>query len=284
MNRSGPSDQAGHPVSPSPASGAPTATHLHLSRLTREEEAALFTLVAAGQSAAAELKLSAPDAAQRASLERQVAAGAAARHTIFEGMRRLAESQARQVARYFAAPEEDLTQQALLKLDQLIDRFDPARGARFSTYVYRSLRRDLYSATNLTGVRFTGADLRLAHEMRRHEERGVTTDLELAFHLGVTPADIQRIRLIRSYEIVSLEASGIELTVPPSDDLVDLRLMVETLPAPLQHIVRMRFGLPPYYDVHRLGEIAEATGCTVVIVKRLLRQATLTLRAQLSAA
>jgi RNA polymerase sigma factor (sigma-70 family) len=254
-----------------------------LSQFSPAEEQALFVAARAGRQARAELGLCRLDAERGALLEQQMEAGEAAHSVIFQGMQRLAESLARATARRFACSEVDLTQQALIKLNQLIESFDEMRGVRFSTYAYRSLQRDLVTAARsgkmVTTIPHWGW---LASEVQVRESQGAVDERALAFELGVTPADIREVQKQRQYRAVSLEEGEQELAVlPPDDEDMDLHRALQRLPATAQLIIKMRFGFPPYHESHKLGEIAEATGCSTTTVKRILGQATTLLRQNL---
>lgn len=124
--------------------GSPAVLYLReISRarlLTAEEEVTLARAVRAGAGAAAELRDAGQAHPRRAELEQTVEDGKAARRRLIESNLRLVVSLAR---RYLGRGLSflDLVQEGNLGLNRGIDKYDPERGYRFSTYVYWWIRQ-----------------------------------------------------------------------------------------------------------------------------------------------
>lgn len=113
--------------------------------LTAEREIELGALRIAGDAAAVELERRRDelDAEQRAELERRVAGGAAARAELVESNLRLVVS----IAKKYRSPTRDmleLIQEGNIGLMRSAEKFDPAAGARFSTYAHWSIQQAIH--------------------------------------------------------------------------------------------------------------------------------------------
>jgi RNA polymerase primary sigma factor len=165
------------------AAGSPAVLYLReISKarlLTAPEEISLAQDVRAGREAEERLQENSTAEASRADLERQAAAGRAARRRLIESNLRLVVSVARRyIGRGMAFL--DLVQEGNLGLNRGIDKYDPDRGFRFSTYVYwwirqaitraiadhgRTIRLPVHIIDFLTQVQRTSHEL--AHETGR---------------------------------------------------------------------------------------------------------------------
>ena len=101
--------------------------------LTADEEQELGRRVRAARLAAEELRRPALTPEQRAQLDAVIATGEAARRRFVEANQRLVVSVARRY-RGHGLDLEDLVQEGNLGLLRAIERFDPERGLKFSTY------------------------------------------------------------------------------------------------------------------------------------------------------
>jgi RNA polymerase primary sigma factor len=166
-------------------------------------------------------------------------------------------------------PLMDLIQEGNIGLMRAIDRFEPSRGLRLSTYATWWVRQAINRAVANQGraIRLPAylqdrmhKMYRVAHEMEQELGRTPSDD-ELASNLEVTPEDIQSMRSA-AVPVTSLDEplseddddsplAQIEDTdIVPLDDLVARRLLresmdraLEELPARYAMIVRMRYGM-----------------------------------------
>jgi len=111
--------------------------------LDPDEERRLAETIVAGRQAAAALETAAPE--ERAELERLVAAGEAARQQMAEANLRLVVSVARRY-QHRGLPLADLIQEGNVGLLRAIDKFEPERGYKFSTYAYWWIRQAITRA------------------------------------------------------------------------------------------------------------------------------------------
>ncbi len=110
--------------------------------LSAQEEVELAERIAAGRVAQAALAAG-PDPADRPDLEAVAAAGTAARDRFIAANLRLAN---RMAGRYRRLLGDDAVQEAVVGVIKAVDRFDPAKGYRFSTYAAWWIRQALTDA------------------------------------------------------------------------------------------------------------------------------------------
>lgn len=109
-------------------------------RLTKEEEEVLFLLVRQGQEAKEQLKKNYLTDDEKSILEGQVEKAADAKKKLFTANMYLIDNvkyQYNEICRYWL---EDVQQDAAIKLMECIERYDPDRGAAFSTYAERCIK------------------------------------------------------------------------------------------------------------------------------------------------
>lgn len=149
--------------------------------LTRTDEVALSQRIAAARDARARLERGDLDAAQRRELRRTVAAGDAARDTFIESNLRLVVSIAK---RYQASglPLLDLIQEGNLGLIRAVERFDGAKGFKFSTYATWWIRQAISR-----GIVNTGRAVRLPADIADLVRRVTAASAELTARDGRAP-------------------------------------------------------------------------------------------------
>ena len=189
-------------------------------------------------------------------------------------------------------PIDDLVQVASIGLLKAIDRFDPDRGVRFSTYAVPTIIGELKRH-----FRDTGWALRVP---RRLQERSLllrATVSELGQTLGRSPTVqeiaestdlseedvLEAMEAVHAHSIESLDAPfddepGVRNSVGAEDDAIELlegwanvAPLLRTLPERERHLLYFRFvcGMPQ-------SQIAERLGISQMHVSRLLAR---TLRA-----
>jgi RNA polymerase sigma factor (sigma-70 family) len=143
--------------------------------------------------------------------------------------------------------QDDLAQWARIGLCDAVERFDPHRGTRFSTYGVWWIRHAVRRAIDNAGlVRVPVCQQRAGkHGFARpaisldspiNEEEGESTYLSLIPDEDTTDAHSQ----------LDLQA-----------DLMGMLRAIEALGPREQQIIRMRYGLRPYGRAHTLGEIGD---------------------------
>jgi RNA polymerase primary sigma factor len=202
-------------------------------------------------------------------------------------------------------PLMDLIQEGNIGLMRAIDRFEPSRGLRLSTYATWWVRQAINRAVanQSRAIRLPAYLQDRLHKMHRvsqelEQELGHTpNDEELADSLEVTPKDVEVLRSA-AVPVVSLDApisndddeapmAQLEDTdVVPLDDLVARRILresmeraLEQLPARYAMIVRMRYGMDG--DRPRtLEDIAQKLNLSRERVRQIERDAFTRLRLQ----
>ncbi len=209
------------------------------------------------------------------------------------------ESFAYSLARRFAGPSlkrDELGQVAAVGLIKAIDRFDPDRGVRFTTFAARTINGELKRYLRDSGwslrvprsLQELGLEAKLAAEQLEQSEGREPTLDELAEHIDADPGEVGQALLARkSFSATSLDAPrGDEdaralRDVLPSHDArldmapewSDLSLVMDQLPEREQRILYLRF----YEDLSQ-AEIAERVGISQMHVSRLLARSVESLR------
>ena len=210
---------------------------------------------------AAEAKVSAPQ------LRQQLRRAERAQERMVTGNLRLVVSVARKYA-HFQLELEDLIQEGTLGLIKAVDRFDPARGYRFSTYAYWWIREGISRALadKSRSIRLPVHMVDLLSKLRRAQqtlwqELGRNPSLaELSAATGLKPLDIRE-ALFRAQEPLSLDSAyaGQEdlrlmdslrcSATPPQERLMeghlrkDLETILEELPETEAELLRLRYGI-----------------------------------------
>ncbi|CAG0946370.1 RNA polymerase sigma factor SigB [Anaerolineae bacterium] len=272
--------------------------------LTIAQEQALTQAVARGRSAAKKLartRGSLNDTTRRR-LRRDIAQALTARDELVRSNARLVISIAK---RYqdLGLPLMDLIQEGNLGLLRAIDRFEPARGLRLSTYATWWVRQGINRAVANQGrtIRlpaYLHDRLHRLHQVSQTLEQSLgraPNDAELARQLAIPPDDIRSLRTLAA-PVVSLDdtlsddddESALEqmedTQITPVDELVARRLLrtsleraLEKLPARLALIVRMRYGLNNNRP-HTLESIARKLSLSRERVRQIERDAFARLR------
>ncbi len=205
---------------------------------------------------------------ERADMARTISEGHAARARLIEMNLRLVISVAR---RYIGRglPLEDLIQEGNLGLFRAVEKYDPKRGWRFSTYAYWWIRQGVTRAIadQSRTIRMpvhTGQLLTRLGEVRRQLEQRLGYDpspIEIAAETGLS---VERIleTLVAAREPLSLESTILGTDdstladVVPDDSVADAQEMVEMderrtkveevlemLTPRERAVIRLRFGL-----------------------------------------
>jgi len=211
---------------------------------------------------------------------------------------------ARFLARRFVdrgEPIDDLLQVALLGLLKAVDRFDPARGLRFSTFATPTILGELKRHFRDRGwaVRVPRRVQELHVQLNRlvgllSQELGRSpTPLEIAERGGVSEEDVlEAMEAGGLYRLVSLDGSltddddGPELSLQLGVDdrgferverRVEIEDLLDALPDRERHIVLLR-----YFDGLTQSEIANEVGISQMHVSRLLTRSLEALRSRVA--
>ena len=138
-------------------------------------------------------------------------------------------------------PLMDLIQEGNMGLIEAVDRFDPDRGFRLSTYAVHWIRRAILLAINNSSRTIRIPDylfraLRRMSQMRSLAEGGLVGDKEITEAIGMS---VERLRQVEAQvsEVVSLDR-GVSLE---SDETLEEQIMDETGLSPEQEALRLLF-------------------------------------------
>jgi DNA-directed RNA polymerase sigma subunit (sigma70/sigma32) len=261
--------------------------------LTFDEELTLGRAVQAGMAAQEKLNKGEAKSYQRADLKQKVADGEKARKRLIEMNLRLVISVAR---RYVGRglPLEDLIQEGNLGLFRAVEKYDPERGWRFSTYAYWWIRQGVTRAIadQSRTIRMpvhTGQLLTRLGEVRRQLEQRIgrePTPAEIAAETGVSEERIRE-TLIAAREPLSLEATILGTDdstlgdVVPDQNAADAQEQVEVserrskveevleaLTPRERAVIRLRFGLEDGTPL-TLAEVGQRLGVSRERVRQL---------------
>jgi RNA polymerase primary sigma factor len=266
-----------------------------------EREQALARLVQAGNEAQDRLQLR---VSEEAGLEfnEVVELGDAARQELIMANTRLVISIAKKYQGR-GLPLPDLIQEGNLGLMKAVDRFDPTRGVRLSTYATWWIRQSIARAAGDRGRtirlpinqgqrwgRLRRASERLAQELGREP-----TYEELARDIELTPEQVETTMLAAREPVQLDELIGDEENRPRADLVADKeselpeeaaarQLLIESisfllgaLPPREARIIRLRFGLGNG-DTHSMSQIGQLMGYSRERIRQLQHAALSKLR------
>ena len=267
--------------------------------LSVEQERELTLAVERGRAARKKLAHSrpAPSEITRRQLRRKIEQAQLAREELMRSNARLVISIAKRYQN-LGLPLMDLIQEGNIGLLRAIDRFEPVRGLRLSTYATWWVRQAINRAVANQGrtIRLPAYVQDRVYQLSRASQTleqslgRAPNDAELAATLVVTPADIQSLRAV-TVPVISLDDSLREdddeapleqledSQVTPVDELVARRMLreameqaLEELPARHALVVRLRYGLNGDQP-HTLEAIAQKLSLSRERVRQIERDA-----------
>lgn len=192
----------------------------------------------------------------------------------------------------------DLIEEGNLGLITAVERFDPSRERRFSTYASWWIRQSV-----VRGIANYGRTVRIPIHMLQLINRCISTEKllarklsrtatleEIAFEMGESPRKVEKVQSliggIKSFDYASVseaygDLSQYEplLTVPSPEEMVELQIeherlerLMGKLPGREEKILRIRYG---FHDgrIHTLAETGALFGVTRERVRQIERRA-----------
>jgi len=270
--------------------------------LTPEEELELARRCQRGRAAEEQLKKGIPDHETRQRLHKEMEEGHKARERLVKANSRLVVSVARNYLGR-GVPFADLIQEGNLGLMRAIERFDPERGYRFSTYAIWWIRQAVSRAVAYQGrtirlpahvveeiTRLNRASRRLTKELGREpDEEELAEEMDMSHervaNLTRVAAEPVSLDLPVGEEETSTLADFIEdeLTPPPTVE-ASQSLLGEQLEEALAsltpreaEVIRLRFGLDDGRS-YTLEEVGQKIGLTRERVRQIQAEALRRLR------
>jgi len=234
-------------------------------------------------------------------LQRKLRLGRRARQRMCSANLRLVVTIARKYANQHLQLE-DLIQEGNLGLMKAVDRFDPSRGYKFSTYSYWWIREGITRAiaSKARTIRLPvhvgehlGKLRRAQHQLWQQYGRAPSVD-ELAEITGLKPLDIREI-LFRAQQPLSLDSTSssveddnllqrISCVAPRPDDHLqgqlfsyDLEQVLRELPQQEAELLRLRYGINGEEPMN-LSAVARHLGITRDTARGIERRAVAAMR------
>jgi len=270
--------------------------------LTIEEEVELAQQWQRGRQAERRLSRNGHDEKERARLRREIEAGYAARDHLITANTRLVISIAKRY-RGQGVPFQDLIQEGNLGLMRAVDKFDPGRGYKFSTYATWWIRQAVTRALADQGrtirlpVHMEESIRKLNHTAYQMEQdRGQPpSPEEIADEMGLKPRRVRWMLEVARQPVSLQEPAGEEKnselgsfiedeempSPPEAAEQTLLRTTLEELLTTLSpreaRILRLRFGLHDGCS-YTLEEIGEKFGLTRERIRQIEKEALQRLR------
>ncbi|MDH4138593.1 MAG: sigma-70 family RNA polymerase sigma factor, partial [Anaerolineae bacterium] len=242
------------------------------------------------------------DKKERARLRRQIKAGYAAREHLIMANTRLVISIAK---RYQGrgVPFHDLIQEGNLGLMRAVDKFDPGRGYKFSTYATWWIRQAVTRALSEQGrtirlpvhmVESINKLNRMAYQMEQDRGRPPSPE-EIAGEMGLRPPRVRWMMKVARRPLSLQKPVGEEKDselgsfiedeeTPPPPEVAEQTLLRTTLEKLLttlrprqERILRLRFGLQDG-QIYTLEEVGEKFGLTRERIRQIEKEALRRLR------
>jgi len=270
--------------------------------LTTEEEVKLARQWQRGRRAEQGLARDGHDKKERARLRRQIKAGYAAREHLIMANTRLVISIAKRY-RGRGVPFHDLIQEGNLGLMRAVDKFDPGRGYKFSTYATWWIRQAVTRALSDQG-RIIRLPVHMGESIRKlnrtaylmEQDRGrPPSPEEIADEMGLKPRRVRWMLKVARRPMSLQKPVGEEKDselgsfieddeTPPPPEAAEQTLLRTTLDELLtslrpreERILRMRFGLQDGYH-YTLEEVGRKFGLTRERIRQIEKQALQRLR------
>jgi RNA polymerase primary sigma factor len=270
--------------------------------LTSEEETELAQQWQRGRQAEQRLNRDGHDVRERARLHQEIKAGYAARDHLIMANTRLVVSVAKRY-RGQGVPFHDLIQEGNLGLMRAVDKFDPSRGYKFSTYATWWIRQAVTRALACQGrtIRLPvhmGESIRklnrAAHQMEQDHGRPPSPE-EIADEMGLKPSKVRWMMKVTRHPLSLQRPVGEEKdselgsfiedddasSPPEAAEQTLLRTTLEELLSTLRpreaRVLRMRFGLQDGYH-YTLEEVGQRFGLTRERIRQIEKQALQRLR------
>jgi RNA polymerase primary sigma factor len=270
--------------------------------LTMEEEVKLARRWQLGRRAEHRLVRDGHDGKERARLRRQIKAGYAAREHLIMANTRLVISVAKRY-RGQGVPFHDLIQEGNLGLMRAVDKFDPGRGYKFSTYATWWIRQAVTRALSDQG-RTIRLPVHMGEWIRKinrtaylmEQDRGQPPKPEeIADEMGLKPGKVRWMLKVARRPLSLQKPVGEEKdselgsfikddeTPPPPEKAeqtllrTTLEELLDTLRPREERILRLRFGLQDGYR-YTLEEVGEKFGLTRERIRQIEKEALQRLR------
>jgi RNA polymerase primary sigma factor len=270
--------------------------------LTIEEEVELAQQWQRGRQAEQRLSRNGHDEKERASLRRQIEAGYAARDHLITANTRLVISIAKRY-RGHGVPFQDLIQEGNLGLMRAVDKFDPGRGYKLSTYATWWIRQAVTRALADQG-RTIRLPVHMGESIRKLSRTAylLEQDLgrppspeEIADEMGLKPRRVRWMMKVARRPLSLQKPVGEEKDselgsfikdkeTPPPPEVAEQTLLRATLEELLTtlspreaRILRLRFGLQDGYR-YTLEEVGQKFGLTRERIRQIEKEALRRLR------